>query len=653
MWIANKAAEALNSAKKGITEMAKEMPADTSSEKSSDQNLKTLQRANLLLKRKLDQNTEEISNYKDIIEKMLKEKPDLINFKIIIGGTSEDPSITSSELSKELCTLRDQLESTRSELKQSTQTQNFLLSSLTESQQSFSLLKQSSEVDSKVLKSEIEKLQVQNSDLSLKLSTTESALFTSSDSFNKYKARVQKSISDIFLTLKTSFESLGLALPSVKVEQLGLEDIQEFIFTQCKYYEDSLRAFQGSARSIGKEGKNLDDFRKIFINTLNECKVSLKNSEKSVQESEIKLQKVLREKEDLFKINVKKDKRIEVLIEEIGKNSEEIKICQELKDENPRLMKQVRELMGEIEKMKENLKILKENLEKNEKKVGKKKEKVGKLNFTISNLNKRVKALSQTLTEKEQLINSFQEATSILNSELSELKTTSDQYKSASKKNLEEVTSQFSSKLKESEEKSTCKLKDSEKRIKDLQNEIKDLRVENIQLSNKVKKLEELEKNLGCLSQQNSINLARIDRLTMDKEKTAANLRETEETVKNLKNSLQDAEELLKNRSLFFENEKEGLLLKIRENEHVKREADALLRRIEQETLANEKMIDKRVVSTFLLSYTSDKYSANAKAQMLAALAEMLGMPNNERIRLNPSTESGFFSSFSGYLSRG
>ena len=657
MWIANKAAEALNSAKKGITEMAKEIPADTSTQNPSDPNLKSLQRLNQNYKKRIDQMTEEISNYKDIIEKMLQEKPKLLNFKIIIGQDlpTQDTSQTSDENSTQSIPnpLTEEIESLKSQLSESILNKKNLSLELFQSKKIIEELSQNLELQKKNIEKSCNDFNLKTEEMSKKISFLENSIKSSNESSLKFKSRIQKTVSDIFSIIKNSFDQLGLTLPNVKMDQIGLEDIQEFIFTQCKYYEDSLNSFKDVLKSVGKEGKTLEDFKKIFLSTLNECKVSIKNSEKVVKDAETRVERVLKEKEEIFKINTKKDKRIETLIEQISKHSEELKICQELKDENPRLIAQVQDITKEASRLVESLSKSKENTDNLSQKLQKKKKKIETLKSNNLNLNKRIKALSQTLSEKDQQVTSLQEASSILSSEVSELKINSAQYKSASKKNLEEVTASYSSKLKDSEDKFLSKQKELEKKLKDLQNDSKDLKIENIQLNSKVKRMEELEKNLGYLSQQNSLYQSRIDKLNIEKEKLSQSIKEKDEILQSLNQEILIKSSSLQQLTLDFKSEKEGLLLQIKENENVKQEADNLLKRIEQEMLANERMIDKRVVSTFLLNYTSEKYNSKAKLQMLTALAEMLGMPNDERLKLVPTPDSGFFASVSGYLSRG
>ena len=653
MWIANKAAEALNSAKKGITDMTKELPADTSAPNPADPNLKSLQRLSQNYKKRIDQMTEEISNYKDIIEKMLQEKPKLINFKIVIGQDLAPQDPVSDENSSIQNPLSEELNSLKSQLAESILNKKNLSLELFQSKNTIEELSQNLESHKKAIERSSNDFNSKSEEMTKKINILENSLKSATESSLKFKARTQKTVSDIFSIIKNSFDQLGLTLPNVKMDQIGLEDIQEFIFTQCKYYEDSLSSFKDVLKSVGKEGKTLEDFKKIFLSTLNECKVSIRNSDRVVKEAETRVERVLKEKEEIFKINTKKDKRIETLIEQIGKHSEELKTCQELKDENPRLTAQVQELRKEASRLADSLSSSKENADHLVTKLQKKKKKIENFKSTNLNLNKRIKALGQTLSEKDQQVTSLQEASSILSSELSELKVNSAQYKSASKKNLEEVAASYSSRLRDSEDKFVARQKELEKKVKDLQNESKDLRVENIQLSSKVKRMEELEKNLGYLSQQNSLCQSRIDKLNIEKERLSACLKEKDEALQALHQKVLSKSFSLKQLTEEFTSEKEGLLLQIKENENVKQEADFLLKRIEQEMLANERMIDKRVVSTFLLNYTSEKYNAKAKLQMLAALAEMLGMPADERLKLAPTPDSGFFASVSGYLSRG
>lgn len=640
MWslnnIANKAAEALNSAKKGISDMAKELPPETSPETKTEVNLQAIKKQALVYRKKIEQQSEEISSYKNIIEEMMKEKNNLINFKIIIG---HDNSAEDSEKSE----LQQQIERFSSENKK-------LNENLTELVQKNKELSEKYEVKIRVLGAENENWELKCVELQGKLNQCETLSNSYNENLQKYKQRVQKSISEIYSILKASFDTLGLVIPYVRIDQLGLEDLQEFIFTQSKYFEDSLQAFNNACIGLGKEGKTLEDFKNIFISHCAESSQIAKLAKQKMLETEAKIEKIAKEKEELFKINSKKDERIKLLIEQISKSGEEVKLTQELKDENPRLQVQVKELLETTEKLKKNNESLKENLQFYEQKLKKSKEKVENLLNSRENLNKRLKILNSSLSEKESQFKTLQEAASILQSELNESKQNSDKYKKASEKNLSEVNTHFLLKIKEAETIAEKKMSEVQKKLKDTQNELKDKNLENIQLLNKLRRMEELEKNLGYVGQQNSTNLGKIDRLTIEKETLASQLKEKDQKILILEDDFNKSQSYITQLKSEFLLEKEGFLLKIKESETVKQEAENLLKRVEQESMINQTMIDKRVVTTFLINYTNEKYNAKAKVQMLKAISEMLGMTPEERQKLGIFQELGFFSQFSGYL---
>ena len=362
MWslnnIANKAAEALNSAKKGISDMAKELPPENSTDAKPDVTLQALKKQALVYRKKIEQQTEELNSYKTLIEEMIREKSDLINFKIVIGRDDGPEIIENSEVNREAIEENEKLKVKLEEL----------------GSENKGLIEEY-EGKIRVLRSENENFEIKCVELQGKLQHAETLGNSYNENFLKYKQRVQQSIGGIYGVLKNSFETVGLVIPSVKVDQLGLEDLQEFIFTQAKYYEDSLKAFQVACKGTGKEGKTLEDFKNIFITILSESSQTVKSAQEKLKLNEAKMAKLLKEKEEIFKIHSKKDERIKVLIEQIGKNGEEIKLCQELKDENPRLQSQVKELKEELEKLKKINENLKESSETNTQKLQKKKTK--------------------------------------------------------------------------------------------------------------------------------------------------------------------------------------------------------------------------------------------------------------------------------------
>ena len=85
----------------------------------------------------------------------------------------------------------------------------------------------------------------------------------------------------------------------------------------------------------------------------------------------------------------------------------------------------------------------------------------------------------------------------------------------------------------------------------------------------------------------------------------------------------------------------------------IRQEAETLLQRIETQIKATDSMIDKRIISTFLLNYLSEKNNSKIKNQMLRALAEMLGFNQEQRIKVGLGQDQGIFSHLVGFIGRG
>ena len=81
------------------------------------------------------------------------------------------------------------------------------------------------------------------------------------------------------------------------------------------------------------------------------------------------------------------------------------------------------------------------------------------------------------------------------------------------------------------------------------------------------------------------------------------------------------------------------------EKEDIKKEAVALIKKIKGEAAYRENLVDKRVVSKFLVNYFEPNTNYHVKLQILETLSSILSFTNEERVKV-PSTISSLLFSF-------
>lgn len=78
---------------------------------------------------------------------------------------------------------------------------------------------------------------------------------------------------------------------------------------------------------------------------------------------------------------------------------------------------------------------------------------------------------------------------------------------------------------------------------------------------------------------------------------------------------------------------------KYRESEQekadIKSETNALIKKVKNETLYKENLVDKRVVCKFLVNYFEPTTTYHVKLQILETLSSILSFTNEERIKVS------------------
>lgn len=624
MWglnnLASKAAEALNTAKKGINDIKKETNSEKAQEKSTENSMNLIKKQCLKYKADLEKQQEKIEEYKKIIGEMQKKGEGLVNFRIVIGKDEENDA-ESFEKIQELNELLEKKEEEVGRVKQLAK----------ENMESF---KQELEDHAGIVEEFVKnkkKLEEMNE------SCQENLL--------KYKMRVQRNVKECYGTLKESFDSVGLNIPQINPENLGTEDLQEFIYTQSRYIEDSMTAINGITGTFNKKVRSLEELKKVLSEILNDSSAKLSEFGEKLKKSEGVTQKTLLEKENLHKILGKKDERIVQLTELTQKLTEEAQLFETTKSDCLKLTQKVKNLTETKENSEKMLEDLKGKLKKTT-------EYIKNIEETNTNLKIRVKNVNNTINDKENSIKSLTDQVSALKESNIDFQSALNDYKSTSEKNIREVNEMYLKQISSLQDTSAKQISDLKSQLSKSLNEAKDSGLAKIQVNTYQKAVENLQEIVKHLESQSSNQTQKFERLSLQNENSQKLLKKSKEKAKLLKKLNQDLQGELSKIQENFQLEKEILINKAKENEMLRYEAETLLARIEVQIQASDSMIDKRLISTFLINYLNEKNNAKIKLQMLRALAEMLGLNQEQRIQIGLVQEQGIFSHLASYITR-
>ena len=635
MWslnnLANKAAEALNSAKKGISDISKDPPPEIPQEKKQGISINMLKQQCLTYKTEVERQKEEILAYKRIIHELNEEKKRCIfenkpiDFKIIIGKEQTDEE-------------KNEIDSKNTKI-------NELTIELDKVKKDFSIVKQLSSENIENFKQEIDLQSDKNIDLTKKNKILEEQCQSLQDSFLKSKSRMQKIVIECYDMLKASFNTTGLNIPQIKAENLGQEDIQEFIYTQSKYIEDSMKALNNITMNYNKKFNSLEELKQVLSEVLNDSSLKIKEALENTQNSDAIRMRTIKEKEELHKILVKKEERIKLLNDETKKLEEEMKNFEEIKADNIKLVQKV--------------KILTETKENSDKIIDELKNKIKKtsdhfihVEETNTNLNKRLKSVNSNILDKENTIKILKEEISAIKTQNEDIQSYLDEFKATSEKNLKEINDLYTKKLAENQENSDNKINDLKSKLSKALNDAKDAGIANIRASKYQKAVEELQDVIKNLESQSSNHIKKIERLSSQHEASQILLKKRKEKLKMLKTEVGGLKNDLNSMQNEYQLERKALIAKAQESEMVRFEAESLLKRIETQIQASDSMIDKRLISTFLINYLNEKNGSKIKIQMLRALAEMLGLDQEQRVKIGLVQDQGLLSQFTNYIMR-
>lgn len=645
--IKEKAGEALNVAKKSLKEIASE-PNEEEETRFADVEKEKLEKMFTEKLLKKDQEIQDLYLQIEALQKHLQKTSgpnELINFKIIIG--LEDSAKALEIADEAFASLNMAKSEILIEKKKYSDLEQTLASA-------FSTI-QSFEKGSFESQKTLEKLEERALADKKTIEEQQEMISSLQDSLLRLKKKTHTDVENCYDHLKDSFGAIGMSIPQIKPESLGLEDIQEFLFTQTQFITENITKISKSL--IGKfeikQIKSLDGVKDAVVFVVEESLKKANEAKEIANSAEVLFQQAKKEKIEILKKFQDVSNALDECKKIVGKKEEEIS---RLKKANSGL----EELRNEYEK---NNLLLKKANEKNaslEKEFNDEKKVFEKTYVYVSTLEEEHAEIKQKLKTQQVNIQEKDRILQMLNEEKSEI----------AKKHSEtmgkaiETKSEFEEKIKEIIEKNALERKlvdDSHSQlITELQcslskalNDSKDINIAKIQVSQYqqgIEKLQDLVKKL----ESDLINISiKLEKKSQEIETLLSKLSKKKSKFSDLsKVNIQLTLDLKKN-SENVDIEKKNIEVKLNEAEEMKKQAEFLLDQIQSKIQSDDNMIDRRLITTFLINFLNEENTEKMKLQMLRPLAEMLGMTQSERAKVGLEQQNGLLAQFTNFLTRG
>ena len=653
--IKERAGEAFNVAKKSLKDIALE-PSDDDSSKNNE--IDKLKSECNLLQEQLYEKSLEINEYLNTISSLKNingTKPEfksfderLLDFKIFIGLEDSAKALEMKEkaeknlefVSAELVKEKNRGEGLVYQVATAENVKNELLSQIKEKTEAIN-----------TLEATISKNEAIYDEQKEKISSLQTSLL-------QYKKKCQANIEACYSHLKTSCGAIGISIPQIKPENLGLEDIQEFLYTQTQFILENVNKIylSLSGKSNIKHIKSLEGVSDaVFLVTdeaskkISEYKEISNTAENMFQQSKKENLEILRKLNDLSKNFEDCKKTLGKREEEIVRLKEFTKAFDEVKTENEKLtqlLKKNSDAYGVLEKEFENEKI---KFEKTYTYVSTLEEEHAELKQKIKvltvNLQEKEKILQALNDEKNDVLEKYSENSRKMSNQLTELKNFYEN-------KLLENSENYKSEKKQSDETYSQQISDLQNLLSKAINEAKDINIAKLQVNKYQQGVERLQELVKSLENQLSSSLSKIDCLIQENE--GLNTKILKKTKKNHKLKAFNLE-TSKNLAEKTENsakEKLEIEAKLKESEDMKKQAEILLEKVQNKIQADDNLIDRRLVTTFLINYLNEENTEKMKLQMLKPLAEMLGMTREQRLKIGLEQDQGLLAQFATFLMR-
>lgn len=507
--------------------------------------------------------------------------------------------------------------------------------------------------------------EVEIMNLKEKLQETHESLNSLQDSLLTSKRNLHKTVEECYRSLKMSGLYIGLTTPSIKPESLGIEDIQEFLLSQSEYMKETITrvATSLSLKTKGATNKkivfkqSLEGIREGIFAFIEQIANKIKEYQEITKTTEEMYHKTLKEKLDLeHKIDElsmllkQKDESILFLESEIGKEKADFQQIDNMKLSLEKLARELDESKSSTEKLQFQLdesngtcKRLEENYKS--------------LENHFTSLIQKQKTLNTELDEKDHTVKE-------LLSQIEKLKQQVIELESLSAKKINDIESQLLSRIRDLEIKHNeetgdfnskhSKIQfDLQLQLGKAQNEIKELKNAKAQIEKYEEAIRNLQELLQSLEKQTENYSHKIDDLNTELETTLSKLSHVTSVKRNYKQKLGELEVQFEAQRDEFKIEKVELEKQIQHTQQMKHEAEALVNQVQKQIQDTENLIDRRLITTFLINYLNEANSDKVRYQMLKALAGMLELDSEQKQKIGLVQDEGLLAQFVGFLSKG
>jgi hypothetical protein len=653
--IKEKAEEAFSIAKKNFKEMALD-PEGQENEKNATSDLEKLKTENLRLKEQLDEKHYEIQQYIGEIKNLQKnakavsqDSDKIIDFKIIIGM---EESARALELMKESDT---ELALYKSDL--SIYKKNYLelqekIKSIEENNQNLINKIQEKSKNITILEEKI-------LNYTQKIAEQQEKILSLQDSMLQSKKNFISNVEKCYATLKESCSIVGIPIPQVKPDNLGLEDIQEFLLTQTQFISENMNEiFKSlSGKSNTKQVKSLDGIKDTILFTIEDTSKKIMEYKEISTTCEAMFQQSKKENFELIK-----------KINENAKVLEDLKKNLLKKDEENLKLKDIAKLFGEVKAENEKNKML---LKKNndayatlEYEFDEEKKKFEKTYSYVSTLEeetleskKEIKNFQNSITEKNKIIASLNEEKNIISVKFNEhQKKTSNEIsdiRAFYEDKIKDLNEKYLSEKTKTEEACAAKVLEIQNSLAKALNEAKDLNIAKIQVNKYQQGIERLQELVKNLEKELSNSSVKLDKLAQENEIFSQKVTKKTQKILDLKKFNSELAMSLNQKVQEIDKEKQNIEYKLKETEEMKKQAEILLEKVQSKIQADDDLIDRRLVITFLVNYLNQENTEKIKLQMLKPLAEMLGMDKQQKQKIGLEQDQGLLAQFANFLTKG
>jgi chromosome segregation ATPase len=218
---------------------------------------------------------------------------------------------------------------------------------------------------------------------------------------------------------------------------------------------------------------------------------------------------------------------------------------------------------------------------------------------------------------------------------------------------IAELSSQYANEKKQLIDMHNKQLTDTSSELSKAMQTAKDVNLAKTMLSKHQQCIERLQEVVQNQELEITCKQKEIDRLTQEVEILTNKLTDQSAKLLKVEESNKEKTETLESLQNEYEKERKSAELKVKESEDMKKQAEKLLEQVQVKIGEDDNMVDRRLVTTFLVNYLNEDNTEKMRYQMLRPLAEMLGMSKEQRQKIGLDQDPGLLAQFTNFLVRG